>query len=151
MSFAKLWCENYGETQWERKYPLPVSSTKRYFKMQSVHGTSIYCMMLSAQYKPQQIQPSAKCADIQQSLKATQCRVIWTNISSGTNCHLSSNKIVCDMLARQAVTLAMMQGYHDRPTQLLPKEDIAVVIWGNKITDDVSSPIRFHASKEVAR
>jgi hypothetical protein len=45
----------------------------------------------------------------------------------------------------------MTQGYHDRPTQLLPKEDVAVVIWGNKITDDVSHPIRFHASKEVAR
>ncbi len=58
---------------------------------------------------------------------------------------------VCDMLAKQAVTLAMTQGYHDRPTQLLLKEDVAVVIWGNKITDDVSSPIRFHASKEVAR
>jgi hypothetical protein len=45
----------------------------------------------------------------------------------------------------------MTQGYHDRPTQLLSKEDVAVVIWGNKITDDVSHPIRFHASKEVAR
>jgi hypothetical protein len=45
----------------------------------------------------------------------------------------------------------MTQGYHDRPTQLLPKEDVAVVIWGNKITNDVSSPIRFHASKKVAR
>jgi len=55
------------------------------------------------------------------------------------------------MLAKQAVTLAMTQGYHDRPTQLLPKEDVAVVIWGKKIIDDVSNPIRFHASKEVAR
>jgi len=45
----------------------------------------------------------------------------------------------------------MTQGYHHRPTQLLPKEDIAVVIWGNKNTDDVSGPIRFHTSKEVAR
>jgi hypothetical protein len=45
----------------------------------------------------------------------------------------------------------MTQAYHDRPTQLLPKEDVAVVIWGNKITNDVSHPIRFHASKEVAR
>ncbi len=58
---------------------------------------------------------------------------------------------VCNTLAKQAVTLAMTQSYHDRPTQLLPKEDVAVVIWGNKITDDVSHPIRFHASKEVAR
>jgi len=47
---------------------------------------------------------------------------------------------------------ATTQGYHDRPTQLLPKEDVAVVSWGNKITDDISHPIRFHASKEeVAR
>ena len=52
-SFAKLKCENYRETQWEGKYPLPVSSTKRYFKMQSVHGPSIYRTIPSAQYKPQ--------------------------------------------------------------------------------------------------
>jgi hypothetical protein len=45
----------------------------------------------------------------------------------------------------------MTQGYHDRPTQLLPKEHVAVVIWGNKIYDDISSSIRFHASKEEAR
>ncbi len=45
----------------------------------------------------------------------------------------------------------MMQGYHDRPTQLLPKEDVVVVIWGNNITDDISYPIRFNVSKEVAR
>ena len=45
----------------------------------------------------------------------------------------------------------MTQGLHDRPTQLLPKEDVAVVFWGNKITNDLSSPIRFHTSKEVAR
>jgi len=28
---------------------------------------------------------------------------------------------------------------------------IYIVIWGNKITNDVSQPVRFHASKEVAR
>jgi hypothetical protein len=51
-SFTKLWCENYGETQWEEEYPLPVSSTRRYFKMQSVHGPSVYRTVPSAQYKP---------------------------------------------------------------------------------------------------
>jgi hypothetical protein len=51
-SFAKLWCENYGETQWEGKYPLPVSSTKRYFKMQSVHGPSIYHTRYRLHNKP---------------------------------------------------------------------------------------------------
>ena len=34
---------------------------------------------------------------------------------------------------------------------MLPLEDVAIVIWGNKITNDVSHPVRFHASKEVAR
>ena len=45
----------------------------------------------------------------------------------------------------------MIEGYYDRSTQLLPKEDIAVIIWGNKVTDNISHSIRFHASKEVAR
>ncbi len=45
----------------------------------------------------------------------------------------------------------MTEGYYKRSTQLLPKEDIAVVIWGNKITDTISHSIRFHASKEMAR
>jgi hypothetical protein len=58
---------------------------------------------------------------------------------------------IFDTLAKQAVTLAMTQGYHDRSTHLLPKEDVAVVVWGNKITNDISYPIRFCASKEVAR
>jgi hypothetical protein len=45
----------------------------------------------------------------------------------------------------------MMEGHNNRPTQLLPKEDVAVVIWGNKITNNISYSIRFQASKEVAR
>ncbi len=36
-------------------------------------------------------------------------------------------------------------------TQLLPKEDVALVIWGTKITGNILPPLRFHASKEVAR
>jgi hypothetical protein len=59
-SFTKLWCENYGETQWEEEYPLPVSSTRRYFKMQSVHGPSVYRTVPSAQYKPQQCWPDSQ-------------------------------------------------------------------------------------------
>ncbi len=114
-------------------------------------------------YTRRRIRPSGKCADIQQSLKATKHTfkgkftylhvyghmdkyLLWHQLSliQQLNC-------VCTTLAKQAVTLAMTQGYHDRPTQLPPKEDVAVVIGGNKITDDISNPIRFHASKEVAR
>jgi hypothetical protein len=58
---------------------------------------------------------------------------------------------VRDTLAKHAVTLAMMEGSHNRPTQLLPKKDVAVVIWGNKITNDISHTIRFQASKKAAR
>ncbi len=41
--------------------------------------------------------------------------------------------------------------YFSTPTQILPREDVAIVIWGNKITNDVSHPVRLHASKEIAR
>jgi hypothetical protein len=58
---------------------------------------------------------------------------------------------ICNTLPKQAVTSAMMEGYYKRPAQLLPKEDIAVVIWGITITNNISHSIRFHASKEMAR
>jgi hypothetical protein len=45
----------------------------------------------------------------------------------------------------------IISGYNDRPTQLLPREDVALVIWGNKVTGNISTPLRFHASKELAR
>jgi hypothetical protein len=58
---------------------------------------------------------------------------------------------VCDTTAKAAVHRALTMGYISVPTQLLPREDVAVVIWGHKVTNDVSNPIRFHASKEIAR
>ncbi len=45
----------------------------------------------------------------------------------------------------------IISGYHDRPTQILPHKDVTLVIWGNKVTGDICTPLRFHASKEVAR
>jgi hypothetical protein len=58
---------------------------------------------------------------------------------------------VCNTQAKKALSLAIISGYHDRPTQILPRKDIALVIWGNKVTGDISTPLCFHASKEVAR
>jgi len=58
---------------------------------------------------------------------------------------------VCDTLAKRTVLSALQYGYHNRPTQLLPNEDVALVIWGVKITGDISPHLMFHASKEVAR
>jgi hypothetical protein len=58
---------------------------------------------------------------------------------------------VCNTLAKKALLLAIISGYHDRPTQILPRKYVALVIWGNKVTGDISTPLHFHASKEVAR
>jgi hypothetical protein len=49
------------------------------------------------------------------------------------------------------ITTALNHSYHNKQTLLLPKVDVALFIWGNKITGNISSPLRFHASKEVAR
>ncbi len=58
---------------------------------------------------------------------------------------------VCNTLAKKSITTAIIHRYHNRQSQLLPKEDVALVIWGTKITGNISPPLRFHASKEVAR
>ena len=58
---------------------------------------------------------------------------------------------VCNSLAKQAVTKAIIDGYHKGQAQLLPREDLALIVWGDKVTGNISSPIRFHASKAVAR
>jgi hypothetical protein len=52
---------------------------------------------------------------------------------------------------KKLITTALNHSYYDKQPLLLPKEDVALFIRGNKITGDISSPLRFHASKEVAR
>jgi hypothetical protein len=58
---------------------------------------------------------------------------------------------VCDTLVKKALTNAIISGYHDRPSQLLPCKDVTLVIWGNKVTGNISLLLCFHASKELAR
>jgi hypothetical protein len=58
---------------------------------------------------------------------------------------------VCNTLTKAALTNAIINGYHQQPTQFLPKEDAALVVWGEKKTGDISHTILLHASKEVAR
>jgi hypothetical protein len=57
---------------------------------------------------------------------------------------------VCNSLAKQAVTKAIIDGYHKGQAQLLPREDLALIVWGDKVTGNISGPIRFLASKTVA-
>ena len=109
------------------------------------------------------IRPSAKCADIRRSLKAAapllNGRFRYVHVYGHMDRMLKWDQLtlvqqlncVCDTLAKRSVHTAIVRGYHDRPTQMLPKEDVALVIWGRKITGDISSHLRFHAGKELAR
>jgi hypothetical protein len=57
---------------------------------------------------------------------------------------------VCNTLAKRAVMNAIMKDYHNGLTQILPQEDVALIVWGNKITGNISSSLCFHVSKSVA-
>ena len=121
------------------------------------------CALEAATYHNRRIRPSAKCADILRSLKAVKPLLNgtfhYTHVYGHMDRMLKWEQLtliqqlncVCDTLAKNSVSNAISSGYHDRPTQFLPKEDVALVIWGNKITGNISPHLRFHASKEVAR
>jgi hypothetical protein len=49
------------------------------------------------------------------------------------------------------VTTAIIEGCHKGQAQILPREDVMLIVWGDKVTGNISSPLRFHASKSVAR
>ena len=98
--------------------------------------------MLSSHHNGR-IRPSAKCANIRQSFKATKRSyqggfthvhvyghmdryLLWSQLSltQQLNC-------VCDSLAKQAVTNAILEGYNTDHTQLLPRENVALIVWGD--------------------
>jgi hypothetical protein len=111
----------------------------------------------------QRIKPSANSANIRHSFRATKQGCIkgfkYVHIHGHMDQFLPWNQLslmqqlncVCNTLAKMALLLAIISGYHDRPTQILPRKDVALVIWGNKVTGDISTPLCFHASKELAR
>ncbi len=110
-----------------------------------------------------QIKPSAACSDIHCSFRLTKKNftrffkyqhvaghmdkyLLWHQLSliQQLNC-------VCNTTAKASVHSALTTGYTSTPTQILSREDISIVFWGNKITSDISQPVQFHASKELAR
>ncbi len=123
---------------------------------------NLRALQLSSQDR-RRIKPSAACSDLHRSLHSmknnfTGCfkyqhvvghmdkYLLWHQLSlvQQLNC-------LCDTTVKGTVQRAITTGYISTPTQMLPREDVAIVIWGNKITSDVSHPVRFHASKEVAQ
>jgi hypothetical protein len=138
----------------------------KYYKLNNWSATMCYnnkrTLILSSHHRGR-IRPSAKCANIQRSFRATkqtyQRGFKYTYVHGHMDHHLSWLQLsltqqlncVCDTLAKQAVTNAIMKGYHNGPTQILLREDVALIVWGDKIKGDISSSLRFHASKSVAR
>ncbi len=49
------------------------------------------------------------------------------------------------------MTTAIVAGYHGGPTQILPQEDVVLIVWGDKVTGDISGSLHFHANKSAAR
>ncbi len=114
-------------------------------------------------YRQGWIRPSAKCADIRRNLRLTkqtfQGTFRYIHVYGHMNKYLAWNQLnlmqqmncVCNMLAKKAVAIALLEGYHNRATQLPPNEYVALVIWCNKVIGDIAPVLRFHASKEAAR
>ena len=121
------------------------------------------CTLKVSSHHTCRIRPSAKCADIRRSLKAIKPQLHGTFRYVHVHGHMDRMlkwdqltltqqlNCVCDTLAKRFVTTAVTQGYNDRPPQFLLKEDVAAIIWGNKITGNISPHIRLHASKQVAQ
>ncbi len=115
---------------------------------------NLRALQLSSQDR-RRIKPSAASFDLHRSLRSTKNNftgcikyqhvaryvdkyLLWHQLSlvQQLNC-------MCDTTAKGAVQRAITTGYISTPTQMLPQEDVAIVIWGNKITSDVSHPVFF--------
>ncbi len=141
---ARAVAEFFGTGQWEAVISC---NNKRALELSSNHR--------------RRIQPSAKCADIRRSFRATKQVFTggfnYVHIYGHMDQFLSWSQIspmqqlncVCDTLAKKAILTAIMSGYHNRPTQILPHQDVALVIWGNKATGNISTPLCYHASKKL--
>ncbi len=92
------------------------------------------------------IKPSANSANIRHSFRATKQGYIggfkYVHIYGHMDQFLPWNQLslmqqlncVCDTLVKKALLSAIISGYHDRPILILPCKDVALVIWGNKVT-----------------
>jgi len=114
-------------------------------------------------HHPQRIKQSFKCPNIRRSFWATKQAFsgsfIYTHVYWYVDTYLLWHQLtlkqqlncVCGTLAKRAIKMAIRQEYQNTPTQILPKEDVALVIKGNKVMDDISQPLRYHSSREMAQ
>ena len=58
---------------------------------------------------------------------------------------------ICDQLAKRAVSRSIFEGQRRVGKQLLPREDVALIIHDVKLTLDLVDPLRYEISKMEAR
>jgi hypothetical protein len=96
-------------------------------------------LSLSSHHKGQ-IRPSAKYADIRQSFQASKqdlsSNFKYVHVYWHMDQHLAWGQLslpqqlncICNTLEKRAVVTATAQGCHDMPTQILPQEDVALIV-----------------------
>jgi hypothetical protein len=99
------------------------------------------------------IQPRTKGTDIRRNFRATKQTYLgyftYVHIYGHMDNYLSWTQLslmqqlncVCNMLEKRAIMTSTIKGYHDRPAQLLHQEDVALIVWGSKITGDISGTL----------
>jgi hypothetical protein len=119
------------------------------------------CTLMLSSHHRGRIRPSAKCADIRRNFQATKQTYQWgfkyVHGYGHMDQHLSWMQLsltqqlncVCNTLAKRAVTTAIVAGYHGGPIQILPWEDVALIVWGDKVTGNISGLLCFHANKSA--
>jgi hypothetical protein len=123
---------------------------------------NIKALDMSSQHQ-RRILSSASCSDIRRSFRAVKQAATgkfdYNHMSGHMDDYLLWHQLsltqqlncVCDTLAKGAIKKALLQRYQKRPTQLLPREVMALIVRGYKLTSDISTPLRYHVSKEEAR
>jgi hypothetical protein len=101
------------------------------------------------------IKQSAKCADMHRILQAIKSKssgkIIYQHVYGHMDKYLLWERLsliqqmncVCDTLAKAALTTAINSGHYQCPTQFLPREDAALVVWGENITGNISQGVQF--------
>ncbi len=59
------------------------------------------------------------------------------------------NLCVCDTLAKQAVSNAILEGYKEGHIQILPRKDVTLLVRGEKIINKISGLLQFHTSSKA--
>jgi hypothetical protein len=107
------------------------------------------------------IKPSAACSDIHWSFCSTNenftRRFKYQHVAGHMDKYLLWHQLsliqqlncVCNTTAKGAVHKAITTRYTSTPTQILPQEDISIVIWENKVANDVSQPVAFTQARNL--